>query len=264
MASPLSYTYQITNSTCSDQCNGSLIIFPTGGQPPYSYSINGTTFQSSNIFTNLCPSTLGFTVKDSDDTSFSETITIGSTTPQTFTVSLNVLDQRNLSTNSVLCNWEVVVAPPIPDGVTLTGNLVFNVEQIEQGPFTSSDADLTMTITATNSVNLNGANQTLSTSNSVTGTTVSTCNSALVSAQNNLYSQSLYNFSLTKGTTLTGTSVSVIDVFAPLIQYDCVSTGFQTIKLNLYDFVALSTCTDVETDSASIGIFNHTVKGQVS
>ena len=40
-------------ANCENVCNGSILINPIGGTAPYQYSINnGTTFQSSNIFSS--------------------------------------------------------------------------------------------------------------------------------------------------------------------------------------------------------------------
>lgn len=45
----------ITDPSCSDSCNGEIVIIASGGIPPMEYSIdNGQTFQTSNSFTGLC------------------------------------------------------------------------------------------------------------------------------------------------------------------------------------------------------------------
>jgi hypothetical protein len=44
--------------------DGSIQFVGSGGVPPYTYSINGVNFQSSNSFTNLAPGTYTGTVKD--------------------------------------------------------------------------------------------------------------------------------------------------------------------------------------------------------
>lgn len=48
-------TLTISDVTCSGLCSGSITINATGGTAPYLFSIdNGVSFQSSNLFTNLC------------------------------------------------------------------------------------------------------------------------------------------------------------------------------------------------------------------
>lgn len=52
-----------TNATCAGN-NGIIIASGTGGAAPLSYSINGTTYQSSGIFINVAPGTYTVYVKD--------------------------------------------------------------------------------------------------------------------------------------------------------------------------------------------------------
>ncbi len=54
---PLQNGVSITKveNLCSDQCTGELVINAIGGTMPYLYSVdNGTSFQTTNAFTNLC------------------------------------------------------------------------------------------------------------------------------------------------------------------------------------------------------------------
>lgn len=62
-ATAISVTTVKTDAVCST--GGTVTINVTGGRSPYSYSINGTTFQSSNVFTNVSAGTYNtVTVKD--------------------------------------------------------------------------------------------------------------------------------------------------------------------------------------------------------
>jgi len=51
-------------SSCASS-NGKIQIFRTGGYGPYTYSLDGNTYQSSNLFINLAPGTYDAYVKDS-------------------------------------------------------------------------------------------------------------------------------------------------------------------------------------------------------
>jgi gliding motility-associated-like protein len=53
----------IVNATCGND-NGSIIVSATTGTAPYQYSIDGTDFQTGNIFSNLAPGNYIVTVKD--------------------------------------------------------------------------------------------------------------------------------------------------------------------------------------------------------
>lgn len=61
----------IDNITTTDQyeiglVDGSATAYVSGGVPPYTYSINGIDFFSSNIFSGLLPGSYALTVKDSE------------------------------------------------------------------------------------------------------------------------------------------------------------------------------------------------------
>ncbi len=50
--------------TASCGSNGSFTITPSNGTAPYSYSIDGISFQTANVFSNLTPATYTVTVRD--------------------------------------------------------------------------------------------------------------------------------------------------------------------------------------------------------
>lgn len=59
-------TQTVTAITCPGANDGSITIEASGGVAPYGYSIDGVTFQSENIFTNLPPGTYTITIRDSN------------------------------------------------------------------------------------------------------------------------------------------------------------------------------------------------------
>jgi len=68
-------TTSVTNSTCGNS-DGSVTINAAGGVAPYTYSINGVTFQSSNIFSNLSSGFYTVTVKDANNCSNTQIINV--------------------------------------------------------------------------------------------------------------------------------------------------------------------------------------------
>lgn len=54
----------ITSPACFDETNGSIEVIVTGGSSPFEYSIDGTNFQSSDVFENLAPSSYTISILD--------------------------------------------------------------------------------------------------------------------------------------------------------------------------------------------------------
>ena len=82
---PIVVTAYAGNASSCGGTNGSIQLFRTGGVGPYTYSIDGATYQSSNAFTNLTPGTYTGYVKDAGGCIGTLTINVG---PQNSTISL--------------------------------------------------------------------------------------------------------------------------------------------------------------------------------
>lgn len=65
-AQPLFLTGASTDPTCDGASNGSITITATGGLQPYTYSIDGITFQNSNVFTGLAAGSYSIFVQDAN------------------------------------------------------------------------------------------------------------------------------------------------------------------------------------------------------
>lgn len=69
----------ITTGTISSTCgnnDGTITINATGGTAPFTYSINGVTFQSSNVFNNVAAGIYTVTVNDANNCSNTQTVSI--------------------------------------------------------------------------------------------------------------------------------------------------------------------------------------------
>ncbi len=69
----------IANTTCTQANGGAITVNATGGIPPYSYSINGGTFQSSNLFTGLTEGVQTIDIRDAQCGAITKSVTIGLT-----------------------------------------------------------------------------------------------------------------------------------------------------------------------------------------
>ncbi len=84
---PLFASAVSTSILCKGAATGSIDVTASGGIEPYTYSKDGTTYQTSNIFNGLAAGIYTITVKDSK-----------SPTPSTTTVSVTVSEPANLLT----------------------------------------------------------------------------------------------------------------------------------------------------------------------
>jgi subtilisin-like proprotein convertase family protein len=79
------------NISCNGGSNGSISITANGGTPPYTYSLNGGAFQSSNVFGNLSAGSYTVTVKDANGFTIT-TNSVTLTNPPALAVSTTVID----------------------------------------------------------------------------------------------------------------------------------------------------------------------------
>ncbi|EJF10174.1 SprB repeat-containing protein [Pontibacter sp. BAB1700] len=89
IAGPSELAIVVTASTCGDS-NGQFTIGEvTGGTSPYTYSIDGTNFQSGTTFAGLAARTYEVTVKDKNGCTYTQSVTIENIPgPSDFVVTL--------------------------------------------------------------------------------------------------------------------------------------------------------------------------------
>ena len=73
-------------ATCGNS-NGTINAFGSGGTAPLQYTINGNSFQVSNVFINLTPGTYTVTVKDANGCTKTTTVTIANSPAPTITAT---------------------------------------------------------------------------------------------------------------------------------------------------------------------------------
>jgi len=166
---PMQVALSVNNNSCDSvvNCDGDITVNAQYGYPPYLFSINGgSTYQSTNVFEDLCAGTYTITVRDSAGNTEIESITVGFTQqPVTYQLSLsaNTLATQtiNLSNyNSNTTYYQVVSTPPLPPGVTIPFNLTLSSIKTYNGPgtglindtFTITENGVTKTPTTTQTV----------------------------------------------------------------------------------------------------------------
>jgi hypothetical protein len=139
---PVTFTMSINQPTC--ECDGSISVIPSGGVPPYQFSIdNGVTwFSNKTLFNNLCDGNYSVIVKDSTNQTYGlAALLTNSITPVTYTVSLLYSTIFGGGTNSTVTQETATVniTPPLPPGVDITINLShLNVFKSAPNQFTAS------------------------------------------------------------------------------------------------------------------------------
>ena len=68
---------EVIASSCDNAPTGTITINATGGIAPYSYSLNGGTFQASNTFSGVSQGTKTITIKDAGCQTVTKTVTVG-------------------------------------------------------------------------------------------------------------------------------------------------------------------------------------------
>jgi len=169
---PIQVSLSVNNNSCDSvaNCDGDIIVNAQYGYPPYLFSINGgSTYQSTNIFEDLCAGTYTITVRDSAGNTDIESATVGFTQqPVTYQLSLsaNTSATQNISLSNYNSNttyYQVVSTPPLPPGVTIPFNLTISSIKTYNGPGTGL-------ITDTFSITENGVTKTPTTTQTIVQT----------------------------------------------------------------------------------------------
>lgn len=129
---PITITHNKTNPTCVGINNGVINIFANGGLSPYTYSINGITYQASSTFIGLSSGNYTIYVKDSLNNIVTQSVTL---VPQSSVVNyvLNlsltpVATQVNAGpTATKTWYWKIDVTPTLPPTQTVSFNVNFAI-----------------------------------------------------------------------------------------------------------------------------------------
>jgi hypothetical protein len=264
---PLTTSVQVQNSSCSgtQNCNGSISLSTSNGLAPYSYSINnGLTFQTSNLFTSLCPNTYTVITKDSSGSQLSNIVTVGyNSLPVNYTVSVVLDNTLNISDATEIANWRVVVNPPIPVGTTISFDLNINVNKQIKGPFSVNGAGDTGIITDNTNVYKNGV--LLTNPGYVNGFSTQyiarpNCDPYQIQVQDGTQQYGIY---MGYGDVISGSSTSILEILNGSVGPNgCVTTLVQDILVSTSSPVAKGcNCCTVINNSQSQGINDHTIQG---
>ena len=163
--------YSVNQPNCG--CDGNIIINTQNlnGTPPYTYSINnGSTYSNTPFFNNLCTGIYNIVVSDSNSFVYGNTATLNAPTPPTtYNISLSTTVNTTTNTTYILTKeytTTINVTPPLPNGVSLTFDLIHN------NNFKSSPNKNTSTLVTNTTITKNSTTINYSSTNTTTGTTV--------------------------------------------------------------------------------------------
>ncbi len=110
VTAPLSPTITVTNVTnvsCNGLSDGTVLVNGASGLAPYEYILDGTTWQTSNLFTGLAAGSYTIKIRDSKDCEATTSATV--TQPDVLAAVLTVSKDFKCGPNNTLQNAEVTV-----------------------------------------------------------------------------------------------------------------------------------------------------------
>ncbi len=154
-----SITNLVTTPSVCGQANGAVTILTNGGTPPLQYSIDGTSFQSSNTFNNLLAQTYTFTVRDNNNcisTSSTSVTDVMGPTISTITTNDPACGQSNGSFTINVTNGAVPFSYSIDNGASFQSSNTFTGLVANSYQIVVEDANACSTSSTTNLINLDG------------------------------------------------------------------------------------------------------------
>ncbi len=121
---PLGITSTKQNPLCAGEANGSITVNGSGGTAPYTYRINGGTYQTSNAFNNLIAGIYNIDVKDAQNNVVTKKDTL--TNPPAITVGgingLNGVPVSSSQSYSIAAQSGASYSWSVINGTLLSGN----------------------------------------------------------------------------------------------------------------------------------------------
>lgn len=100
-----------TNAACAGSASGSITVTTNGGTAPFTFSLDGVVFQSSNVFSNLVPGNYTVTIKDAGGCTFSFSQTVGANAGVVGSATSTNAGCAGSATGSITVSTSAGVAP---------------------------------------------------------------------------------------------------------------------------------------------------------
>jgi hypothetical protein len=259
----------VQNTLCigNENCTGSITFEAFGGTPPYSYSINnGNTYQSNNIFNQLCSGTYTTVVRDSLNITYKETVVVSpNSLTENYIIYTNSISETTIpSTNNSVQNteFEVIFNPPLSDGTFVALDLTIEYNIDNMGPWFNSNPNQTATYSFGTTLYKNGEDITSELIQSAITTLLSNrpnCSPSQISTSASTFTVSVI---MGYGDTLTGTTLCQIMEVNPVSNASCVSTIESEIQIYASNarLTGCTKCAEIVNSQTPI-IYTQTVVG---
>jgi len=249
---PLVLNANVTNNTCSRDCDGVIVASAKGQTNPYLYSINGGVSYTPNpIFDNLCNGEYNLSVSASTSVIESKFVSVGfNQTANQYALALQNIYQMSISDDTIQTTWQLNIDPPLKVGDVLSLGLNANLETIISEPGTA---------TTLNSLSVYKNNTLLNPSATITNTeNIRPYCSPYLNIGS--YSGLTYNTTLVSGDTLTGITTSIINNIQIQTGSNGCSTKIEQKNLIRIMSAAINTCKCCEliyNSDSNAGINSH-------
>jgi hypothetical protein len=207
-------------------CDGGITVTASGGAPPYQYSIDGTNFQNSPAFNNLCPNTYTITTKDSQGTIDSSTITVeNGAQPGSYTITLpNRVETMSSSSNQkIQKNYWTLNIPSLNAGTTF--NIVLTFQNVRTIGLPGA-GNVTEVIEVYKDGNL--IDPTTTTSSVITRQRADCASNETATTE-----IKIYEIEYVVGTTINGTCTSTLNITTPTVTSSCATQLSDTVNVGV-------------------------------
>jgi len=133
---PISLSTKIANNTCPNKCNGTIFASAIGDQKPYNFSINyGITYTSNPIFNNLCQGEYNIKVSGQTGSVANKLVTVSfQNSNKIYNIKLETISTPILPYDLKETIWGLTINPPLTDGDVISVNLLNDAETIISQP----------------------------------------------------------------------------------------------------------------------------------
>ena len=197
LTEPLDFIVRFQNASCI--CDGGITFVPSGGVPPYLYSIdNGVTYSNSAVFNSLCSGTYSLVLIDGNSDTYTSTqVLINNQSPITYSVNItpvttNVSNTPTQNTNQISATLNIT--PPLPIGTSITLDLN-HINTFKTSPTPTQSTLVTNTV-----LTINGLSQgtpLYSSGSTITNNTIEGCQGLLI--YNTTQTESWSNVTINSG-----------------------------------------------------------------